>query len=203
MRFSKVVSVVISLAGLAIFATPACSSDSPSTPRVSLSSFLGAGNQKGINDSTICKLASKSTWILIGDPTTTTSVFDGDKDSATGNTVNVTCSVIAAGDGFDVKASAKLGVQGAVTITGHFVGNTPAVTADTPMTNIAVDFSRADTGTFAESTCTATYTSNNTYEGVAAGRVWADVECPTATNNSQGATCDGSATFKFENCATQ
>jgi len=200
MTFSKIVSVLIPLAGLALVALPACSSDSPSTPRVSLASYLGAGTQAGINDNTACPFSSQSTWVLIGDPSTTTSVFNGDTDSSTGQTVSVTCTVSADGDGFAVKASAKLGAQGAVTVTGHFLANTPAVTADTPINNISVDFSRGDSGTYAESLCTATYTSNPQYMGVAAGRVWADVECPLLRNSSQNKTCDGHATFKFENC---
>jgi hypothetical protein len=199
MKSLKYVSILIPLSGLILLATPACSSDSPATARVSLQSYLGAGSLPGVNDSTVCSFAADSTWILIGDPTNQTSVSDGDTDSATGNTVSVTCKVYPETDGFHVEASAKLGVQGAVTVSGHFTANTGDSTL--VLQNIAADFSRSDTGSFTESNCTATYTSNPQYEGVASGRIWADVDCPTATYASQSKTCEGKATFKFENCA--
>jgi hypothetical protein len=37
--------------------------------------------------------------------------------------------------------------------------------------------------------------------GVAAGRLWADLDCPTATDSVNEKICEGKATFKFENCA--
>jgi hypothetical protein len=200
MKSLKYVSILIPLSAFVLCATPACSSDSPSTARVSLASYLGAGNQAGVNDSTQCPLSAQSPWVLIGDPTNTTSVSDGDTDSATGNTVSVNCKVYPEGDGFHVEANAKLGVQGAVTISGHFTANTGDASAPA-MTNIGGDFSRADTGSFTQSTCTATYTTNPQFMGVAAGRIWADFDCPTATYTSQGKTCEGKATFKFENCS--
>ena len=201
MKSLKYVSILIPLTGLILLATPACSNDTPSTPRVSLQSYLGAGTQAGVNDSTVCSFAADSTWILIGDPTTTTSVSDGDTDSATGNTVSVSCKVYPETDGFHVEANAKLGVQGAVTVSGHFTTNTGDTSAPA-LTNIEADFSRADTGSFTQSTCTASYTSNPQYMGVAAGRIWADIDCPTATYASQNKTCEGKASFKFENCAS-
>ena len=196
----KYVSILIPMAGFILCSAPACSSDTPSTPRVSLASYLGAGTQAGVNDSTVCSFAADSTWILVGDPTTTTSVADGDTDSATGNTVSVSCKVYSETDGFHVEANAKLGVQGAVTISGHFTANTGNTSAPA-ITNIEADFSRADTGSFTESDCTVTYASNPQYMGVAGGRVWADIDCPKATYASQNKTCEGKATFKFENCA--
>lgn len=199
MKSLKYVSILIPLTGLILLATPACSSDTAATPRVELASYLGAGTQAGVNDSTVCSFAADSTWILIGDPTNQTSVSDGDTDPATGNAVSVTCSVYPETDGFHVDANAKLGVQGAVTISGHFTANTGD--SSLVLSNIEADFSRADTGSFTESNCTATYTSNPQYEGVAAGRIWADIDCPTATYASQSKTCEGKATFKFENCS--
>lgn len=170
-------------------------SDAP--PRVWLASYLGAGSAGGPNDETHCPFTAQSDWILIGDPSTTTSIANGDIDSATGNTVNVSCSVVPETDGFHVEASAMLGVQGGVTISGHFTANTGTTLV---LQNIDANFSRADTGSFVESTCTASYTSTPQQMGVAAGRVWADIDCTTATKSAQSETCEGKASFKFENC---
>ena len=200
MSLMKRAAILVPLAAYFLCAAPACSSDSPATPRVLMQSYLGAGNQQGVNDSTVCSFSARDPWVMIGDPTTSASVADGDTDQATGNTVSVSCKVYPEGDGFHVEASAKLGAQGALTVAGHFVANTPAVSADTPIQNISASFSRADTGSFNQSTCTVTYTTNPQYMGVAAGRVWADIDCPTATYSSQNKTCEGSASFKFENC---
>lgn len=198
MSLFKRATILIPLAGYFLCSAPACSSDSQATPRVWLTSTLGAGSQQGVNDATVCQFSAQDPWIFIGSETA--SVSDGDTDSATGNTVSVTCTVVPEGDGFHVQASAKLGSQGAVTVTGHFANNTPAVSTDSPIQNISAAFSRADTGTFTESTCTATYTTNPQYMGVAAGRVWVDIDCPTATYASQNRTCEGKAMLKFENC---
>lgn len=200
MSLMKRAVLLVPLAAYFLCAAPACSSDSPATPRVLMQSYLGAGNQQGVNDATVCSFSARDPWVMIGDPTNASSVADGDTDQATGNVVSVTCSVTPDGDGFKVAASAKLGSQGAVTITGHFLANTPAVSADTPIQNVSASFSRADTGSFTQSTCTVTYTTNPQFMGVAAGRVWADLDCPTATYSSQNKTCEGTATFKFENC---
>ncbi len=199
MSVLKRVSILVPLAGYLLCALPACSSDDPSTSRVLLTSTVGAGNQTGVNDQTKCQLAPGNPWVTIGDPFNSTSVFDGDQNS--GNTVSISCKVYPETDGFHVEATAKNGTQGAVTIVGHFLANTPSVSLDSPITGISASFARADTGNFNQSDCTVTYSSNNAYEGVAAGRVWADIDCPKATYASQGRTCDGSAMFKFENCA--
>jgi hypothetical protein len=139
-------------------------------------------------------------WIPIGDQTTTTSLANGDTDTATGNIVNVTCNVHSETDGFHVEATASLGAQGGVTLSGHFTANTGDTNAP-PLTNITANFFRADTGSYVESTCTASYTTTPQEMGVAAGRVWADLDCPTATYSAQNKTCEGKATFKLENCA--
>ncbi|MGH7281182.1 MAG: hypothetical protein ACRELY_06650 [Polyangiaceae bacterium] len=200
MSLMKRAVLLVPLAAYFLCAAPACSSDSPATPRVLLQSNLGAGNQQGVNDSTVCSFSARDPWVTIGDPTNSASVADGDTDGNTGQVVSVSCDVTPEGDGFHVQASAQLGSQGAVTVTGHFTNNTPAVSADTPIQNISASFSRADTGSFTESTCTVTYTTNPQFMGVAAGRVWADIDCPTATYSSQNKTCEGTASFKFENC---
>ena len=198
MSLLKRVSILVPLAGYFLCAVPACSSDDPSTPRVLLTSVLGAGNQADVNDQTKCQLAPGNSWVTIGDPYNQTSVYDGDQNN--GNTVGVTCKVYPETDGFHVEATAKNGNQGAVTIVGHFLPNTPSVSADSPITNISASFARADTGNFNQSDCTVTYTDNNQYMGVAAGRVWANIDCEKATYSTQGRTCDVSAMFKFENC---
>jgi hypothetical protein len=71
-----------------------------------------------------CSFAAQSTWIPIGDPTTGISLSDGDTDPVTDNVVSVSCNVYPETDGFHVQASAILGAQGGVTISGHFTANT-------------------------------------------------------------------------------
>ena len=75
-------------------------------------------------------------------------------------------------------------------------------------------FVRADTGGFTSTDCTAWYTNDrvspqtsttlNGNMGVAAGRFWATIICPTAKFNdptsSAHQACQGVATIKLENC---
>lgn len=180
-----------------------CGSDTQPTPKA----FIDARVRAGGNGSAVCGVVDP-TWVEIG--TAATSVSDGSND-ANGVKVSVSCSVTSNGDGtFKVNAVGTLGNVGSVTITGNFA------TSGT-QNNIRAVFQRSD-GRFEQTDCTATYQSltptgvltDNGFAGVAAGRVWATVHCPTASDASQqrqgqdgGATpraCDGLAEFKFENC---
>ena len=195
----SVALVVVPFAALAacssatVVATPsdAGSSDSGGklvVPRVTLDSELGPGVESGVNDTAKCQL-TKTPWVVIGDATHPVS----DGDTQTGTKVTVACRVAAEAGGFTVSAKASLGLN-SVQISGHFEnqGVQP---------NIHAVFSRGDTGTFAEDDCTARYTTGS--EGVAAGRVWAVLDCPHAVLAAQDRTCLGTAEFKFENCTQE
>ena len=38
------------------------------------------------------------------------------------------------------------------------------------------------------------------FQGVAAGRVWGQLDCPNANRQDTGASCQALAQFRFENC---
>lgn len=187
-------AALVAVVGLGILPSvvAGCSSPAPATPRVAISSQLGNGGVTGVNDSAKCQLATEP-WVVIGD--NTHPVSDGDQQG--GSNVNVSCSVTASGDGFNVSANAVLQGQGSVTISGHFVGMANA--PPPAQMNITGVFSKGDTGSFRDTACTVDFSSNDKM-GFAPGRVWGQITCPTASFESQGRTCKGFAEFRFENC---
>jgi hypothetical protein len=158
--------------------------------RVALSSQLGPGTEAGVNDTGKCQVVTQP-WLVVGDDAH--PLYNG--DMASGTTVGVVCSVTPEGDGFHVEAKALLVGQGSVLIQGHFA-------AMGTQSNLSASFQRADTGTFEESDCTADYAAKP-YMGVAAGRVWATVTCPHATDMATSRTCLASGEIRFENCKQQ
>jgi hypothetical protein len=54
--------------------------------------------------------------------------------------------------------------------------------------------------TFADSSCTAHFDTTRG-EGIAAGRVWAEVDCPNAANPAVQKVCAATMQLRFENCA--
>lgn len=112
------------------------------------------------------------------------------------NGISVSCRVHPDGDGFQVDAQVQAPGQatgGTVSIKGRF---TPSGT----QTGIRAVFQKGDVGSFEQNDCTATYDANSPM-GVAAGRVWARLDCPKMVFTSQERECAGSANFRFENCA--
>jgi hypothetical protein len=66
-------------------------------------------------------------------------------------------------------------------------------------TNIHAIFSSKKSGnTYDDRTCTVTYEAS--YRGIAPGRVWGIITCPTATNSQAQTVCEATAEFRFENC---
>ena len=109
-------------------------------------------------------------------------------------TVSISCSVTANGDAFDVKASAQLtgATGGAVTITGTINQG-----VDSP--NITMNVTRMGQ-TYSSGACTVSFDTTLGH-GIEAGRVWANIDCPDATDSTAQLTCDSSAQFRFENCS--
>lgn len=118
-------------------------------------------------------------------------VADGAMDGD--GTVAVSCSVTADGDAFQVNAHAQLtgSKGGAVTLSGRManVGD---------QTGISVSITQLGE-TFADSGCTARFDAT-LGQGIAAGRVWAQVDCPNAANAAAQRICTAAMQLRFENC---
>jgi hypothetical protein len=182
-------SLVTSLAAgaIAVLAMlPGCSSDTTATPQAGIKFDVIPGN----NGSAQCPVGNGEHFTVGG--TNLDPVKDGDK-SETGAGVSVTCSVHAQGSGFQVDANITVTGAGTFVISGYLDG-----TRNT-QSNISGNFSVPDgTGQWSEKDCTVTFPDGNM--GVASGRVWAQIDCPTAKDASRNTTCDASAKFRMENC---
>ncbi len=112
-------------------------------------------------------------------------------------TTSVSCAVTSAGgDEFNVAASVALSgaTGGLFRIDGKF-----KATGD--QSGIHAIFSTRRSGNTYEqrdSQCTVRYTTS--YQGVASGRVWGEITCPTAENPGAQTSCEAIAQFRFENC---
>jgi hypothetical protein len=119
-------------------------------------------------------------------------VDDGGDDQQ--GKVSISCSVTANGDSFDVSAQAILSgaTGGSVTIAGTFgrAGDIP---------NITMNLSKGGE-TFSAHDCVVRYDTSLGH-AVAAGRVWAEIDCANAMNPGAQQTCATHAEFRFENCS--
>lgn len=201
MRASK--SMGIGMFVLTSLATAAgCSDPAPATPRIALASNFGPGtevdeNGQRVNGPEQCGFASEP-WLTIGDFTNRADikyVLDGDTTGDPPGRVAIVCTVKPEGDRFRVDGNVTIDGVGSVTIGGSF-------TPSGEQTNVTASFQRIDTGTFEQTDCTASYDSNSPM-GVAAGRVWARLNCPLATYGEQNRTCRATAEFRFENCTQE
>jgi len=199
----RFISVAL-VGGLVAASANGCSDPEKSISRVAFDSQI----QPGTHKSTEC--GQTGTWFTIGsfgnpvlgrvnpdDPESplkdpVVPIDDGAADQQ--GTVAVSCSVTPEGEGFKVAAHAELSgaTGGAVTLQGHF-----NKTGDQP--GIIVALTRRGE-TFTDTNCVARF---DTVLGhaVAAGRVWAQVECPNAENPGAQKVCESKAQFRFENCA--
>jgi hypothetical protein len=180
---------------LALAALFACSNNAPAVPQV----YIQASLDPGSHPSNICPLLASASSFTIGSQGSPAQ--DGSSQNGAG--VSVTCTVTPNADGtFNVTANAAVDGQsgGALYISGTF-GAAPG-----PVSKITASFTQGgNTGAFKDVTeCTVTYSGN---QGVAAGRVWGNLECPNAVNMDKAVagtmgfwTCEGVAEFKFENC---
>ncbi len=173
----------------------ACSSDDSSSPsKVAISSSLAAGSDQNTAN---CNLANAN-WPQIGDPQNGTYA---NGDSFDGTTLSVTCTVKPSGDGtaFNVDATASIGGLSSFHVFG-------TLTTSGDQKGLQAEWSEHNTGKFAsDAPCTTTYPSILHFPDnppVAAGRVWATIDCPSARFDGNRA-CHGNATFRFENCTQQ
>ena len=180
-----------------------CSDNTTPTPRAFIDSHMAVGPQAPAQ---VCGITEPE-WVGVGTADSKgfvqTSVNDG--DSQDGKQVSVNCSVTANSDGsFQVNASVTLASTGSVTINAK-------VTGSGQQTGVHGVFQRSDFGRFDENDCTIDFTRVSGM-GVAAGRVWGDLDCPHASDPSQprpnpdggseevAHACEGTAEFRFENC---
>ncbi len=188
-----------------------CSSDKKATARVTFDSDIQAGSHTVSKDpETACM--DDGPFLAIGsfgnpgagknpDGSPVDPVTPVDDGTGFGQgTASVTCSVTAEGDGFHVSATAALGGAkgGEFYIDGHF-------TAMGDQGNINASFSSQGRGNYiadgksGSTLCTARY--DQPLMAVAAGRVWADIDCPDASDRGGSQRiCHLSAQFRFENC---
>ena len=191
-------------AGLVAVSTNGCSEDEKATSRVAFDSRVQPGTHKSAD------CGQTGTWFTIGtfgnpalgrtnpaDPESplidpVIPIDDGAADQQ--GTVVVSCSVTPEGEGFKVAAHAELtgATGGAVTLQGHF-----NKTGDQPDIIVALT-KRGET--FTDTKCVARFDTLLGHS-VAAGRVWAQVDCPNAENPGAQKTCESHAQFRFENCA--
>jgi len=115
-------------------------------------------------------------------------------------TVSTSCSVVPRDDGFDVALSAQLiGQRGKLlTARGFLVPNAE------PQPDLSVTLGDSE-DRYAQKNCVARYATDE--QTVAAGRVWAEVTCPSAApvdtsrqQDNKPISCNAVLTLRFENC---
>ena len=173
---------MVGMAALALTA-PGCGDSTPATPRAQVTGSLVGPGAAG---SAACPLPSGTNWADMA------KTNDGDSFNGAGVAVN--CKVSGnENDGYTVTAAVGLGGKGPITISGHLT----TARTEQPIAN-ATFLNAQPYGPFTSSDCTAKFPSGG---GIASGRVWIDLTCPTLVDDQHGKTCKGSATLIFENCA--
>lgn len=194
--FRRHALVALSCLPIVASLTSGCSEDEKATPQVIFSSSLSRGAGTDCQDSgPLFAIGS------FGEPALKeTAQPKKDGEAFDQGVVSVSCSVTSAGaDAFNVQASVDLSgaTGGLFRIDGKFT----AVAPPDGITGIhAIFTSRRTTNTYeqTDSTCVVRYTTQ--YQGIASGRVWGEVICPTASNAGAQRSCTATAQFRFENC---
>lgn len=196
MSFRNSVVGVLTVPALVILG--ACSDDTNATPQVVFDGQLTTGN----HSSATCGEGGQGfdvgafANLNLSTPEGSAPVKDGDEFE--GTRVSVACSVVGAGaNTFNVSGTVDLaGSSGGVfRVDGQFT-----TTGD--QNNIHAFFSRRASGNSYDETdrqCTVRYTTS--VQGVVAGRVWGEIDCPNMYNANADRTCGFKAQFRFENCA--
>ncbi len=161
-------------------------------------------------DGGTCNVSSATVIVDIGEAAAASkpaTIANGGSEPG-GPSVSVSCSVIASGSGFNVQLSAgTLGPGG-----GSFsVTSLPGQPLDPKIGGkVLTTWTNPSVGSYSEPEngpdCTLTYSYQGgpipTSPPIAAGRIWAHVSCPMATDPDTEPLffCDGEADFLFENC---
>jgi hypothetical protein len=179
----------LAAAALAITFAPGCSDDTPATPQAAVTSTIRPGS----GGAQACSTNQSVYWAIGNGSGGDIPVKDG--DTMNGANVGVQCKVSGNDQaGYDVAATAALAGKGSIAIHGHFTS------VHTTQTSISATFNDSSgLGSFVQSDCTATYEGDN--QGVAGGRIWATLTCPSASDTSKNKVCEGDSVFRFENCS--
>ena len=185
-----------------------CSDDPVATPRVTFDSDIKGGTHASADCGqsgaflTMGSFGTPGIYKVQGDPAS--GLMDPVRPVENGaaeqqGTVDMSCSVTASGDGFNVAAQATLtgATGGSVTITGYF----PRAIVGNPVDIPGITMSLTRKGeTFAEKNCIARF---DTVVGhaIEAGRVWGTIDCANAERPSAQKVCATHAQFRLENCA--
>jgi hypothetical protein len=193
---------IVSIALVVGAASVGCSDPAQATPRVTFDSQVTAGTHPAAG------CGKSGTWFTIGsfgtpnihtDPADPMSplvdpvrpVDDGASDQQ--GTVSISCSVVGAGDGFDVKSTVQLtgATGGSFSLIGHVLA-----TGDNP--NVTLNLTKGGE-TFKSDMCIVRYDAT-AGQAVAAGRIWATVDCADANNDVSSQLCASHVEVRLENC---
>lgn len=186
-----------------------CSEDEKATPQVIFSGDLSttsapidtAGGEKNCGESGPLFTIGEFGNPALDPPVPSKPKKDGDSDQQ--GSVGVSCSVTPAGNNeFTVSASASLSGATGGTFTIRDAKIRTDCSPNTPCTGISALFSkRSGAGIVYQQSdggCTLRFTTP--FQGVAAGRVWGEIECPKVANQTAQVACKAVAQFRFENC---
>jgi hypothetical protein len=204
LRRRHVIASLTTFLSLPLFAV-GCGEDDKATPQVVFEGNLQttsapldtAGGEKNCGEAGQLFTIGEFGNPALDPPVPSSPKKSGDADQQ-GN-VSVTCSVLPAGaDEFTVSASASLtGATG-----GTFTIRQAKIKTTGENTGISATFSkRSGAGIVysqADGGCTIRFTTP--FQGVAAGRVWGEIDCPKVTNANAQVACRAVAQFRFENC---
>jgi hypothetical protein len=145
---------------------------------------------RGTNSATQCPIVVAGVGWGIGGPTLA-PVANG--QCSNGDPVSVACRVASQDAGFAVGGTVVLDGTGLFSINGTFDGTT------NPQSGITGSFVLPNgLGAWQNATCTVTFPDSEM--GIAPGRVWAAIDCPTMVDPGEGTQCEGTAEFRLENC---
>lgn len=194
----RAITLLVTIPFLAIL-TGGCEDDEKATPQI----IFDGNIQRGDTDPGYLACPDVGDLFKIGDfgnqdvePVIPSQPVKDGQAWAQG-TVSVSCSVTPAGpDEFNVAGSIAL--SGA---TGGFFRVDGKFKTQGDQTGIHAQFnSRRSANTYDQNdrACVVRYTTK--YQGIAAGRVWGEIDCPKAKNEGAQTQCRTVAQFRFENC---
>lgn len=194
--FRRQQAIVLPLSLTVALLTAGCEDEEKATPQVIFDGRLEQGSGNNCRDSGGLFTVGDFGNVALDVKLRPAPVKDG--ESFGQGAVSVSCSVVPVGTNeFQVNASVNLSgaTGGLFRIDGKF-----AATGE--QTNIRGFFSsRASGNTYDQKDrqCVVRYTTPTM--GVAAGRVWGEITCPSAEDTDADTTCTAVAQFRFENCA--
>jgi len=197
------------LGALAILSLPlfaaGCSDDEKATPQAIFGEAVYSQtsepldpDQKNCNESGEIFTVGKFGNPAFDPPVPSEPKKDGDSDGQGG--VGVGCSVKSKdANTFTVSASLRVtGANGGTFVITGDVGST--CDPNNPCKGVKATWGKNSGIIFQtpKSDCIVRYTTP--FQGVAAGRIWGEIECPKVTNAEAGFACKAVAQFRFENC---